>query len=84
MVGEIFGAIGLDCGEVGIWEAGVVDYYRGVDCVDYEGLTTEIRECFSKRLGGLDLLVHHFGVGVQVRVTCLSQHFAKYLSGVAI
>jgi len=52
VVGEIFGAIGLDCGEVGIWEAGVVDYYRGVDCVDYEGLTTEIRECFSKRLGG--------------------------------
>ena len=52
--------------------------------MNYEGLN-EVRNCFSRGSGkGGNLLICHFSVRVEFRVTCLTQHFAKYLSGVAI
>jgi len=59
--------------------------------VNYESLT-DVRNCSKKnekekekekKVGG-DLLVRHFAVSEEFRVTRLTQHFAKYLSGVAI
>ena len=58
-----------------------------MDCVNDKSLMHRSQEQFPQKLrrrGRGDLLVDHFGIGVQVGVTCLSQHFAEYLSGVAI